>query len=389
MMKRLLVWLRQVGEALRIRRVRVVACLGILVIGLFVATIATPFTATRQQAFFDGENTIDTTMTYMRAEVRSLDGAMMTVRLLDGPQAGDYELVRINADSSREHELSEGSIIVVGTGSDGVVAFIDRFRVPALIIMGTLFAVLVLAVGGRRGGTSLAGLIVGILVIGWMIVPLILQGHDAFWVCIAGAYIIAGCSIFIAHGVRRRTVISLLCIAVILAIICVLSGLAMLLASLSGIYDETTFYLNQDVGNLDMQGIIAGGIVIATLGVLDDIVTAQVAVVEELKHVSPKMNVKKLYIAGVSVGREHIASLVNTLALAYAGASLPLILFLVNTYTGPTVMLFNSEYLAVEIVRTLIASAGLVLAVPVSTLTAAYLYSRVRKRNRRAATLAS
>ena len=379
MVKRLLVWLRQVGEALRIRRVRVIACLGILVIGLFVATIATPFTATRQQAFFDGENTIDTTMTYMRAEVRSLDGAMMTVRLLDGPQAGDYELVRINADSSREHELSEGSIIVVGTGSDGVVAFIDRFRVPALIIMGTLFAVLVLAVGGRRGGTSLAGLTVGILVIGWMIVPLILQGHDAFWVCIAGAYIIAGCSIFIAHGWRRRTLISLLCIAAVLATVCLLSYLAVTLASLTGLVDETAFYLKQGSPHINLGGVIAGGIIIATLGVLDDIVTAQVAVVEELKKAKPSMTIRGLYAAGSSVGKEHIASLVNTLALAYAGASLPLILYLAGSGIDSGVMLFNGEYLASEIVRTLVASSGLVLAVPVSTLTAAYIYHRLIK----------
>lgn len=379
MVKRLLVWLRQVREALRIRRVRVIACLGILVIGLFVATIATPFTATRQQAFFDGENTIDTTMTYMRAEVRSFDGAMMTVRLLDGPQAGDYELVRINADSSREHELSEGSIIVVGTGSDGVVAFIDRFRVPALIIMGTLFAVLVLAVGGRRGGTSLAGLTVGILVIGWMIVPLILQGHDAFWVCITGAYIIAGCSIFIAHGWRKRTLISLLCIAAVLATVCLLSYLAVTLASLTGLVDETAFYLKQGSPHINLGGVIAGGIIIATLGVLDDIVTAQVAVVEELKKAKPSMTIRGLYAAGSSVGKEHIASLVNTLALAYAGASLPLILYLAGSGIDSGVMLFNGEYLASEIVRTLVASSGLVLAVPVSTRTAAYIYHRLIK----------
>lgn len=215
------------------------------------------------------------------------------------------------------------------------------------------------------------------MVLGWFVVPFILAGYDAFWVCVAGAYVIALTSILIAHGPRKRTFISLLCIAVILALVCVLSYVAAWVAHLSGITEETTYYLQQALPELDLRGVLAGGIIIATLGVLDDIVTAQVAVVEELKKANPSMRLKEVYSAGASVGKEHIASLVNTLALAYAGASLPYILYLAHGSVDSIVTLLNNEYLASEIVRTLVASSGLVLAVPVSTLTAAYIYHRL------------
>ena len=378
-MKKLSALVSRFVAMLRVRKFRVITCLSVLVVGLVIATLVTPFRQTSDMRVFYDEATTSVEMAYLRAEVQSFDDETVTVKLLDGPRSGDYESLDWDAVMVQRESVSVGTKVIVGD-SDETVMLIDSFRVPALVMMGTLFTVLVLSVGGMRGGTSLIGLMIGILVIGWMIVPLILQGHDAFWVCVAGSYIIAATASIVAHGFRRRTLISLVCIAVILAIVCAMSELATLLASLTGIYDEATLYLDREVGSLDMRGIIAGGIIIATLGVLDDIVTAQVAVVEELKNANPKMQQKELYAAGASVGYEHIASLVNTLALAYAGASLPFLLYLANGYSSEsTVVLFNSEYLAVEIVRTLIASAGLVLAVPISTLTASYIYHRLVK----------
>lgn len=382
-MQKIGVGIRRFLSFVAVRKVRVIGILGVLVIGLLIATIATPFKESTTSTISYGEAppTTKTSVTYFRAKVLEVTENSLTVRLSEGPRTGFEEQVPWAGDITEMKSITQGSTIIVSEydNDPGVLSLVDNFRIPILVIMATLFVILVLAVGGRRGGTSLIGLGVGILVLGWFIVPLVLSGHDAFWICVAGAYIIAFTSILIAHGWRRRTLISLLCIAAVLATVCLLSYLAVTLASLTGLVDETAFYLKQGSPHINLGGVIAGGIIIATLGVLDDIVTAQVAVVEELKKAKPSMTIRGLYAAGSSVGKEHIASLVNTLALAYAGASLPLILYLAGSGIDSGVMLFNGEYLASEIVRTLVASSGLVLAVPVSTLTAAYIYHRLIK----------
>lgn len=369
---------KRLTQLLYVRKFRVIAIFGVLLAGCIVATIITPFEQPKITLRY-AETASEASVVYMRAEVLAINDTAMRVRLLDGPLAGDEEMVSWGGEEVKTQTIDKGSTVIVGQfGADqDSMSLIEIFRLPILIMMTALFTILVLAVGGRRGATSLAGLGVGVMVLGWFVVPFILAGYDAFWVCVAGAYVIALTSILIAHGPRKRTFISLLCIAVILALVCVLSYVAAWVAHLSGITEETTYYLQQALPELDLRGVLAGGIIIATLGVLDDIVTAQVAVVEELKKANPSMRLKEVYSAGASVGKEHIASLVNTLALAYAGASLPYILYLAHGSVDSIVTLLNNEYLASEIVRTLVASSGLVLAVPVSTLTAAYIYHRL------------
>lgn len=376
---------KRITSLFRIRKLRVIATFSVLLIGLVIATLVTPFKGSDgQEMFYDGTENSVPQATYMRAKVIAKENASLTenatlrVRLLDGSRSGQEATVKWTSNAATSKTISEGTVVIVGvySNSKNDVSFVGNFRIPALIMMTTVFIMLVLMVGGRHGAMSLIGLTVGILVISWFIVPLILDGHNAFWVCIAGSYIIAVTSIFIAHGTGRRTKIALLCISVILGLVCLLSYLAVVFAGLSGLTDEVSWYLYRGLSGLDMQGIVAGGIIIATLGVLDDIVTAQVAVVEELKKANPKISLGKLYTAGTSVGREHIASLVNTLALAYAGASLPLILQVVRNNIDSMAVLFSMEDIATEIVRTLVASSGLVLAVPVSTLVAAVIYTR-------------
>ena len=129
-----------------------------------------------------------------------------------------------------------------------------------------------------------------------------------------------------------------------------------------------------------MVGIISG-IIIASLGVLDDVVTTQVATVEELHKSNPALSRRELFRAASSVGSEHITSLVNTLALAYVGASLPFIIMLTMRQTNSPLITVNGEYIATEVVRTLVASIGLVVAVPVSTGVATWVYTRSAKRD--------
>lgn len=189
-----------------------------------------------------------------------------------------------------------------------------------------------------------------------------------------GALVIALFSIYLAHGLNRRTTIALISTLLTLGIA---SGLAILFVKagkLFGLGSEEAFYIQQlgSLADLNLQGLLLGGIILGALGVLDDITTAQTAAVYEIKRANSALTVRELYNRGISVGREHISSLVNTLFLAYAGASLPLFLFFtVGGSTQPLWVTLNSEFIAEEVVRTLVGSIALMLAVPITTFLAA------------------
>ncbi len=371
------VYLKSLSMRQMVERGAVVA---ILLGLLYVATLATPYVAPATQQYFYTDEQASNSVTYFRASVVDVNDGEVTARLLDGPQVGLTIPVE-NISQILKRYLRTGDHVVVVQGQQGVnMTVVEFLRIPGLIVLAVIFMALVLFIGRRRGVGSLIGLAVSILVLGWGIVPLIVAGYDALWVSIMGAYVIAFASIFIAHGFRRRTVISVGAIAIILAVVSVLAVFAAGITHLTGIDGESGLYLSIGMQNLDMRGLFVGGVIIATLGVLDDIVTAQVAVVDELRNANPRFSVKELYQRAMSVGGEHIASLVNTLALAYAGASLPVIIQLVVSSQNSTFMLFNSEFIAAEIVRTLVASIGLVLAVPISTAIAAYIFSRKQKK---------
>jgi uncharacterized membrane protein len=149
------------------------------------------------------------------------------------------------------------------------------------------------------------------------------------------------------------------------------------IASLFGLGTEEAMFIVGDARiKINMQGILLGGIIIGTLGVLDDITTSQAAAIDEINKANPKLTMYQLYKHGTSIGKEHIASLINTLALAYVGAALPLLLLFSINQGTPLWVIVNSEYIAEEIVRTMIGSLSLVLAVPITTILATYFLKK-------------
>lgn len=258
--------------------------------------------------------------------------------------------------------------------------YLTRWRVPGLLVLTAVFFILVGLIGGRRGAMSLLGLLVSLMVIGWGIIPMIAAGWPAFWVCLAGALVIALVSVLVSHGFCRRTYVSIGIIMAILLVVAALSWVVIALLGLTGVADESTLYLAMAETSIDLRGVLAGGMIIATLGVLDDVVTTQVAAVDELQKAQPDASAARLAAQANSIGREHISSLVNTLALAYTGASLPFILLLVLRTDGvPPLVIASGEYLSVEIVHTLVASIGLLVAVPASTYATVYIFRRLLK----------
>lgn len=274
--------------------------------------------------------------------------------------------------------LGEKVVVSVTPRVDGtnMYAIVDSYRIPTLILVFMIFVGLLIVFAGWSGVASLIGLSFTMAILGAFVVPQILEGRNPLLISVIGSFIIAILSLYLSHGVTKRISIALAGTLITITLAIGLAYLFVRLAHLNGAGTEEAFFLGlSGTGGLNLQGLLLGGIVIGTLGVLDDITTSQAAVVEQLHLANPRLTVKELYQRGFAVGREHIIALVNTLALAYVGAALPLmLLFVVNS--SPLWVTFNSQMVAEELVRTLVGSSALILAVPITTYLAARFFSK-------------
>ncbi len=254
---------------------------------------------------------------------------------------------------------------------------LDHFRLGPLFFLFLFFLLVIVVVGRRKGLFSLLGLILSIyLIVEWLI-PGMLSGQNIVVVSVLGGSIISSLSLYLSHGISKQTTISLVSIILVLALTFMFSSLFVWWGKLFGLGTEQSFYIQLTTSQtLDLRGLFLGGLIIGTIGVLDDVTTTQVAVVQSLRMENSSLTVRQLFSRAMSVGRTHIASLVNTLALAYTGAALPLFLLFHIDQGQPWWITINSEFVAEEIVRTLCGSIALVLAVPISTYLAAMVLTR-------------
>jgi uncharacterized membrane protein len=273
---------------------------------------------------------------------------------------------------SLDFDAGDEVLVSVSEGPEGETYFISDFiRTTPLVVLGLAFAVLVLVVGGWRGLRALLGLGVSLLVIVRFILPGVLAGADPVLISVIGACVIMLATLFLSHGVTAKTGVALLATSLALLLTAGLAEFSISFAKLSGFGDEQAVSLQiLSSGEIDAGGLLLAGIIIGALGVLDDVTVAQASTVFELRQANPLFGAWELYRRAMNVGRDHIASTVNTLVLAYAGASLPL-LALLALLTEPLGSLLNREFLAAEIVRTLVGSIGIVTAVPLTTALAA------------------
>jgi len=256
-------------------------------------------------------------------------------------------------------------------------------RHSQLYWLAFLFAIIVIVVGRLKGLRALIVLLLTFLIILKFIVPKILAGGNPLAVTIIGSLIILILAIYITEGFRKNSTIAIFSILISLLITGALSVWFTAITKLTGYASDEAMYLSGFAGgDINLKGLLLAGIIIGALGVLDDVVISQVALVQELKASNPDLSKKQLYSKAMKVGISHLSSMVNTLLLAYAGAALPL-LILFNVKEPPFLtfnQVINNEIVATEIVRTLTGSIGLVLAVPLSTLMAVYL---IKINNRR------
>jgi uncharacterized membrane protein len=295
--------------------------------------------------------------------VRLADGAQVTTNVPTGPGAievapGDG-VVLIRLDNSGGPEYS----------------IIDHQRSTELWLLGAVFALAVIAFGRWRGLSALAGLGVTFAVLLWFVVPAILDGGSPLAVAIVGAAAIMLSVLYLTHGFNLTTTVAVAGTLVSLTITAALSAVVTAATHLSGVADDTASFLNVTQGEVNMRGLLLAGIVIGSLGVLDDVTVTQSATVTELAAANPGYGLRRLYGAATRIGRAHVASVINTIVLAYAGASLPLLLLFASGGT-PVGELLSGELIAQEMVRSAVGTIGLIAAVPVTTGLAAFLATR-------------
>lgn len=301
------------------------------------------------------------------------DCRTVTVIVHEGPEAGAVVALpetNLRFDQSIP-DLAVGDQIVLGyEDSTNFYFYADQDRRAPLLWLAGLFALVVIALGRFRGLLALVAMAATLVVLIAFVAPSALDGNDPLLVAVVAASAIAFISLYMTHGFTPTTTVALAGTLAALGLTLGLSWIFFEFAEFSGLATEGALILPFIAENLDLSALLLGGAVIGALGALDDVTVTQVATVAELRRHSPHLPTTELVASGIRVGRDHIASTVNTLLLAYAGASMPLIL-LFAVSDQPLDMVANSELIAVEIVRTLCGSVGLVAAVPITTALAA------------------
>jgi uncharacterized membrane protein len=246
-------------------------------------------------------------------------------------------------------------------------------------LLAVIFAVLVIAGGRLRGARALVGLAVSLAIVLAFIVPSIVEGNSALEVALIGSLAIMLTTISLTHGLGMKTLAASLGTASSLFLTAALASLFTDLAHLTGLSSEEAVFVRATSGaEISLQGLLLAGMVIGALGVLDDVTVTQASTVMAVRHANPSFGFQALLRSGLSVGRDHVAATVNTLVLAYVGASLPVLLIF---SIGDTAFVdaVNLEAVAEQIVAMLVGSIGLIAAVPVTTALAAVLATQISR----------
>lgn len=305
-------------------------------------------------------------------ELSQTECVSAAVRLLSGPDEGTSFVLDV-LSTPVEPFPEDGRVLLsydpqAEPGQQYV--FADAERRDPLLLLFAVFAVAVIVLGRWTGLRALLGLGLSLLVLTAFVLPALIAGQSALLVALVGSAAVMLTVLYLAHGVSVQTSIAVLGTLASLALTVLLAEVFVRASALTGLGSDETGLISATVADVDLRGLLLAGIVIGSLGVLDDVTVTQSSAVWELHLANPAATVRELYRSGLRIGRDHIASTVNTLVLAYVGASLPLLV--VYSLAGSQVGdVLTSEVVAQEVVRTLVGSIGLVAAVPLTTLLAA------------------
>jgi uncharacterized membrane protein len=295
----------------------------------------------------------------------------ITVQFLDGPMAGSERTFMQD-----KFVVEEGETVFVQQVEDDLYQLLEKDRVPMILALLALFVALIFILNGRQGLKSVAGLALSFVVIVFVMLPLVIKGVNPLAVSVLVGGVVLAAVLFLSHGYNRGSVIALG--GTLGAIVC--AGLLSLGVSywmrLTGLGDDESLNaMIATAGSVNFANLLLAGIIVGMLGVLEDIAITQVAVVGEIKRANPSLSIHEVFVRALRVGKEHVSALVNTLVLAYTGASFPLLILLYNSGVRFD-MLVSQEIVSAEIVRTIVGSIGLIVAVPLTTWLAARYLSK-------------
>jgi uncharacterized membrane protein len=293
---------------------------------------------------------------------------------------GDYKGIVMEMDYGKRQvisnnvylEPSDEILVTIGSRPDGLltVYFADFVRVNSILWLTAIFAITIVLISRWKGLRSLLSMVFSLAIIIGYIIPHILAGDDPLRVSISGSVILLAVTLYVTYGWNLKTHAAVLSMIIVLLITGILAALSVLVTRLSGSGDENALFLMQMLNTqINLRGLLLGGMIIGALGVLDDLVTTQASAVFELHHANQLFGFRQLFRSAMRIGQDHVAATVNTLVLAYAGASLPMLLMF-SLGRGDYSKLVNFEFVAEEIVRTLVGSLGLIAAVPLTTVIA-------------------
>ncbi len=278
----------------------------------------------------------------------------------------------IDVASANIYKVGDKVMVSEVKNIDGATDYyiVDLVRSGYLFWLALIFAVVIIIIGKKKGVKSLISLVISFFVIIKFIVPKIISGSSPLVVGVLGALIILAIIIYLTEGWNRKSHIAVVSVFLSLIATFILSWIFTHLTRLTGLaQEEATFLLGANNGTIDFRGLLLTGILIGTVGVLDDVIVGQVESVRQIKKANPNLTSAQVYKSAYEVGNTHLGAIVNTLFLTYAGASLPLLLLFYLNPTGPASFseVVNNEMIATEIVRTLVGSIGVALSMPIST----------------------
>jgi uncharacterized membrane protein len=304
------------------------------------------------------------------------------VQLLDGKEKGKTVVIEMLGDSKTSQKLNQGDTVVVDSkqylkgGTE--YSIYEPYRLNYLFLVLIAFILLIGFVGGKKGIGAIIGLAVSLAIISLWIIPQILHGQDPLQTCLVGAFAILVFTTYIAHGISLKTTVAIIGTTLAFLFAAWLATTLVGLMQATGLGSEDVY--NLQIGSnspINPQGLLLGGILIATLGALNDITTTQSMTIFTLVKENPKQKLSELFGKGMDIGKEHIASLINTLILAFAGSSLAVLIFFeLNPLHLPVWVILNNESTMEEIIKSIVGSSALILAVPITSLIAAWVASR-------------
>lgn len=344
-----------------------------------------PLSSDAQELVFDKVITVKAEVVeVIKQEIKIIPGTevkrnnqTLKVRIIEGNEKGK-EIILDNDYV----DLNKGEIFLLRHTTDSLsgtdyYSVDEPYRLPNIFFLVAIFLLAVFLFGGIQGVRGIVSLVGSLLLIVYVLLPGILHGYSPLFVTIGVSSLIIIVGSFITHGFNKTTVSAVFGMVITVLITGLMAFWSVHFTKLSGFGSEEVVYLNLNAqGTIDVIGLLLGGIMIGLLGVLYDVAIGQAISVEELIRIAPHVQKKIIYQRAIRIGREHIGALVNTLAIAYVGASLPLLLLFSQSSTESILITMNREIFATEIVRTMIGSIGLILAVPITTIVSVWLLKK-------------